>query len=128
MGNFRLSIICAVAGHKASEKTIWNQGTHFSKCARCRLDLVQLQGRWEPPPPWFKVVWRPRPAPAEAVPPEAPLELIAQAVSVAPSQEERSGTDRRVAVNDAVLAALQVDRRRGGQRRKPMKRQAISRD
>jgi hypothetical protein len=121
-----LTIICALAGHKASAKTIWNEGTHFSKCVRCALDIVELQGRWDAPPPWFRVVWKPR---AEAVetPLEEPLELTEEAVSVLPAQEERSGIDRRTSGNDPTTASLRVDRRRGRDRRKIAKRQAIVR-
>ena len=124
VGTADLTIICALAGHKASARTIWNEGTHFSKCARCDLDLVELQGRWEAPPPWFRVVWKPRPEPAPV--PEETLELTQLAVCTAPVREERSGVDRRVALNDAAPASLRVDRRRGD-RRKSAKRQAIVR-
>ncbi|HEX8533060.1 MAG TPA: hypothetical protein VF662_02750 [Allosphingosinicella sp.] len=120
-----MTIICALAGHKASARTIWNEGTHFSKCARCDLDLVELQGRWEAPPPWFRIVWKPRPEPAEV--PEETLELTELAVCAAPVREERSGGDRRVAGSDGPPPSLRVDRRRGRDRRKSAKRQAIVR-
>lgn len=122
-----MSIICAVAGHKASTRTVWNEGTHFSKCARCALDLVELQGRWEPPPPWFKVVWKKRPEPAEVEIAEATLELTAEDVCAKPVPEVRRAVDRRAGGSEGLPTSLRIDRRRGGERRLNTKRQAISR-
>ena len=129
-----MSIICAIAGHKAETKTIRNEGTHFAKCARCALDLVEQQGRWDVPPPWFRVVWKPREEPNLAAPLELTMDLVAAPVSIAPVEkaivpaaEERSRTDRRKAGSDWNPASLRIDRRRGGERRNRVKQQAISR-
>jgi hypothetical protein len=55
------------------------------------------------------------------------MDLAAEDAGVGPADEERSGADRRVAESDGPPASLRVDRRRGADRRKPAKRQAISR-
>ena len=129
-----LSIICAIAGHKAAAKTLWNQGTHFAKCERCALDLVEQQGRWDVPPPWFRVVWKRPEEAAVAAPLELTMDLLADAVSIAPveeaiapAEEERSRSDRRKAGSDWHPASLRIDRRRDGERRNPVKQQAIVR-
>ena len=123
-----MSIICAIAGHKAAAKTLWNQGTHFAKCERCALDLVEQQGRWDVPPPWFRVVWKRPEEAALAAPLELTMDLAAGAFNLAPSEEVRSGADRRAAgTNDRLPPSLRIDRRRGGERRNPVKQQAIVR-
>jgi hypothetical protein len=120
-------MICTIAGHKAAARTIWNAGTHFGKCTRCSTDLIEVEGRWHTPPPWFRVVWRKRePAPEASLPAPPPIDLAPKKVTVAAFNEERSGGDRRTN-REGRPASLRVERRRGSDRRKGAKAQAISR-
>jgi hypothetical protein len=118
-------MICTITGHKATTRTVWNEGTHFARCTRCSTDLIEVEGHWHKPPPWLRVVWRKaQPAPVASLPP--PIDLAPDKVTIVAVEDERSGLERRADPGRQAPAALRVDRRRGGERRKGKKAQAIS--
>jgi hypothetical protein len=53
-----LSLICSIAGHRPDPRTVWNDGLHFSRCLRCRADLLEQDGRWQTSPRGFRIVWK----------------------------------------------------------------------
>jgi hypothetical protein len=53
--------MCKVGWHAPSTQEIWNDGHHFTRCNRCREDLVRPPaGRWSEAPKGFRVVWKDR--------------------------------------------------------------------
>ena len=114
-----MSLTCALAGHRPSERTIRNGGYHFSTCERCKTDLVEDEAGWAKPPPGFRIVWRT----ASDAPPET---LSASSAPewetvkhVAPDPEERrSRRDRRQARGELPQFLRGKDRRRARDRRK----------
>jgi hypothetical protein len=69
-----LNLICSIAGHRPDSGTIRNEGHHFSRCLRCRADLIEQGGRWITAPRGYRIVWKDPELqldmPAEDLPPE----------------------------------------------------------
>jgi len=53
-----MSVLCFIQGHSPSEEQIWNRGFSFSKCRRCRCDMVRSAADWQVVPRGHKVVWK----------------------------------------------------------------------
>ena len=53
-----MSILCFIQGHTPSEEQIWNRGYSFSKCRRCRCDMIRSDGDWQAVPRGLRVVWK----------------------------------------------------------------------
>ncbi len=53
-----MSILCFIQGHSPSEEQIWNRGYSFSKCRRCRCDMIRSGAAWREVPNGHKVVWK----------------------------------------------------------------------
>ena len=53
-----MSVLCFIQGHSPSEDQVWNRGYSFSKCRRCRCDMVRSDGDWETVPRGHRVVWK----------------------------------------------------------------------
>jgi hypothetical protein len=53
-----MSILCVIGGHEAAAGEVYNCGYWFSRCRRCRCDMIRAGGAWEPVPPRHRVVWR----------------------------------------------------------------------
>jgi hypothetical protein len=53
-----LSILCGLGGHEAAESETYNSGYYFSRCRRCRCDMVRSGASWRPVPHGHKVVWK----------------------------------------------------------------------
>jgi len=93
-----LGIVCSLAGHRPSERTMRNAGYHFSRCVRCSVDLVHQDGRWVTAPRGFRIVWKEVTAEGEdpfppAAEPAAGIEAAAEAETAPEDQRERG--DRR---------------------------------
>jgi hypothetical protein len=56
-------LLCRLTGHRAQSRTVRNAGQHFSRCMRCRADLVEQDGRWTLAPKGFRIVWKAAEAP-----------------------------------------------------------------
>ena len=54
----KMSMLCFIQGHSPSEEQVWNRGYSFSKCRRCRCDLIRSDGEWDVVPRGHRVVWR----------------------------------------------------------------------
>lgn len=69
-----MSLLCLCGQHAARPSNISNQGYYFSRCTRCRRDLIGSAVKWKPVPRGKRVVWRPvrrrvsRPKPVYNVP------------------------------------------------------------
>lgn len=53
-----MSLLCFIQGHSPSEEQIWNRGYSFSKCRRCRCDMIRSDADWQIVPRGHKVVWK----------------------------------------------------------------------
>lgn len=53
-----MGVMCWVLGHAARDTGLWNDGYFFSRCKRCRCDLIRTDGDWSPLPYGFRVKWR----------------------------------------------------------------------
>jgi hypothetical protein len=49
---------CMTGRHAAAPEQVENQGFHFSRCRRCRRDLIRSGHRWRAAPKGFRVVWK----------------------------------------------------------------------
>ncbi|HEV2867259.1 MAG TPA: hypothetical protein VGX37_12185 [Allosphingosinicella sp.] len=86
-----MPLLCRLGLHSAEPLARWNDGYYFTRCRRCRRDLVRTAyGRWHVPR-GFRIVWQARP-PASHVPtglPPAPAEQSrTSARSNRPSRQE----------------------------------------
>jgi hypothetical protein len=68
-----MSLLCLCGQHAARPSNVSNQGYYFSRCTRCRRDLIGSAVKWKPVPRGKRVVWRPvrrvsRPKPVYNVP------------------------------------------------------------
>ena len=52
------SILCAFGGHEAAAAETYNGGYYFSKCRRCRCDMIRSGAAWRPVPQGHQVVWK----------------------------------------------------------------------
>jgi hypothetical protein len=53
-----MSILCALGGHEAADKEIYNSGYYFSACRRCGADMIRSGPSWNEVPSGHKVVWK----------------------------------------------------------------------
>ena len=53
-----MSLLCFIQGHSPSEEQIWNRGYSFSKCRRCRCDMIRSDSEWQIVPRGHRVVWK----------------------------------------------------------------------
>jgi len=53
-----MSILCALGGHEAGREEVYNSGYHFSRCRRCRRDMIRNGAAWREVPKGHKVVWK----------------------------------------------------------------------
>ena len=53
-----MKIVCMMAGHAADERQAYNSGFHFSRCRRCRRDMIRSSGEWEAVPDGHRVAWK----------------------------------------------------------------------
>ena len=53
-----MNLRCIMAGHRAAPGEVRNQGFGFSRCGRCRRDMVRSGRRWRPVPKGFRVAWK----------------------------------------------------------------------
>lgn len=53
-----MSIMCFIEGHSPSEEQVWNRGYSFSRCRRCRCDLIRSDSGWDTVPRGHRVVWK----------------------------------------------------------------------
>ena len=53
-----MSLLCALGGHEAAEAETYNSGYYFSRCRRCRCDMIRSGAVWRDVPCGHKVVWK----------------------------------------------------------------------
>lgn len=53
-----MNLICALAGHEADRGEAYNGGFHFSRCRRCRCDMIRSSGEWQAVPEGHRVAWK----------------------------------------------------------------------
>jgi|GEM_PF-1243963 len=53
-----MSILCTFGGHEAGPDEVYNSGYWFSRCRRCRRDMIRTGGSWDVIPRGHRVVWR----------------------------------------------------------------------
>ena len=120
-----MAIVCTLFGHSATAKIIRNAGNSFSTCARCKANLVQIDGKWTNAPAGFRIVWKERAAetlpPLPLAPPTPPTEPVLDLTELAapPPMKLRMREDRRSSAQGKPPAYLGgIDRRRGRDRRR----------
>jgi hypothetical protein len=84
-----LPLLCDLGWHRPDGLARWNDGYYFSKCSRCKRDLVRTAfGSWQVPK-GFRVVWQQKP-------PETREEI-----TLVPKELESVGAAAPVGVVDA---------------------------
>lgn len=53
-----MSLLCMFQGHAPSDEQIWNRGYSFSRCRRCRCDMIRSDAEWIVVPRGHRVVWK----------------------------------------------------------------------
>ena len=53
-----MSILCGLGGHEAAPAETYNSGYYFSRCRRCRCDMIRSGASWRAVPRGHKVVWK----------------------------------------------------------------------
>jgi hypothetical protein len=53
-----MSLLCALGGHEAGPGEVYNGGYYFSRCRRCRRDMIRCGAAWQMVPGGHRVVWR----------------------------------------------------------------------
>ena len=53
-----MSILCAITGHEAHRREVYNSGFHFSRCRRCSRDMIRAGGEWRMVPGGYRVAWK----------------------------------------------------------------------
>lgn len=53
-----MGVMCWILGHAPRDTGLWNDGYFFSRCKRCRCDLIRTSGSFSPIPYGFQVTWR----------------------------------------------------------------------
>lgn len=53
-----MSLLCFIQGHAPSDEQVWNRGYSFSRCRRCRCDMIRSDGGWDMVPRGHRVVWK----------------------------------------------------------------------
>jgi hypothetical protein len=53
-----MSLLCAIGGHEAAPREVYNGGYYFSRCRRCGEDMVRTGASWDLVPEGHRVVWK----------------------------------------------------------------------
>ncbi|HEX8261441.1 MAG TPA: hypothetical protein VF547_01050 [Allosphingosinicella sp.] len=53
-----MSLLCALGGHEAGAREIYNGGYYFARCRRCERDMIRCGAAWQMVPSGHRVVWR----------------------------------------------------------------------
>ena len=53
-----MKMLCFLAGHSADRQLAYNSGFHFSRCRRCKCDMIRSSGDWEAVPGGHRVAWK----------------------------------------------------------------------
>lgn len=53
-----MSLLCMIQGHEPSADQVWNRGFSFSRCRRCRRDMIRSDAGWDLVPRGHRVVWK----------------------------------------------------------------------
>src|SRR3954471_18987697 len=53
-----MSLLCTLGGHEAGPGEVYNGGYYFSRCRRCRRDMIRCGAAWQMVPGGHRVVWR----------------------------------------------------------------------
>lgn len=53
-----MSLLCFIQGHAPGAEEIWNRGYSFTRCERCRCDMLRSDGDWQTVPRGHRVVWK----------------------------------------------------------------------
>jgi hypothetical protein len=53
-----MSLLCALGGHEAGAREVYNGGYYFARCRRCERDMIRCGGAWQMVPSGHRVVWR----------------------------------------------------------------------
>lgn len=82
-----MKFLCALSGHVAAPVSVANQGFQFSRCARCRHDMIRstasIEAKWKPVPEGFRVDWRATDLAAFDHKPRAAQRVLAMTTGVA---------------------------------------------
>ncbi len=85
-----MSLFCELGWHKAERLPRWNHGYYFSKCRRCRRDLVRTAyGGWVVPK-GFRVVWQPNAPEPTLLARSGPAPAARGAAAPSPEPEARA--------------------------------------
>jgi hypothetical protein len=50
--------MCAIGGHEADQREVYNSGYYFARCRRCAGDMIRTGGAWQAVPRGHRVVWK----------------------------------------------------------------------
>jgi len=53
-----MGLMCAIGGHEAEPREVYNCGYYFSRCRGCGRDMVRAGGSWSLVPEGHRVVWK----------------------------------------------------------------------
>jgi hypothetical protein len=53
-----MSLFCAIGGHEAAPREVYNGGYYFSRCRRCGEDMIRTGASWDLVPEGHRVVWK----------------------------------------------------------------------
>jgi hypothetical protein len=53
-----MSLLCAIGGHEAAPREVYNGGYYFSRCRRCGEDMIRAGAGWDLVPEGHRVVWK----------------------------------------------------------------------
>lgn len=53
-----MGLMCAIGGHEAAPREVYNCGYYFSRCRGCGRDMVRAGGSWSLVPDGHRVVWK----------------------------------------------------------------------
>jgi hypothetical protein len=53
-----MSLLCAIGGHEAAPREVYNGGYYFSRCRRCGEDMIRTGASWDLVPDGHRVVWK----------------------------------------------------------------------
>jgi hypothetical protein len=53
-----MSLLCAIGGHEAAPREVYNGGYYFSRCRRCEADMIRTGASWDRVPEGHRVVWK----------------------------------------------------------------------
>ena len=53
-----MGLMCAIGGHEAASREVYNCGYWFSRCRGCGCDMIRAGGGWSLVPEGHRVVWK----------------------------------------------------------------------